>query len=165
FSPDPPVCMSVTQPRGVHLRAVLAALVALACVPDQAAAAPSRSQLLAGKVLGAVRAARFARVVDFDAGGRRIAHVPNVDVAVIELDDGGRALAAANVLLSRDYPQGRSVPIDRNWGTTAVRFRRWDQQRFDGPRGWVNRPALRRADDIVAGRDRAPLRFMSPYPA
>jgi hypothetical protein len=143
----------------------LAVALALLCCPQAADAAPSRSDLLAAKVLGAVRSVRFERVIDFDARSRRIAHVPNVDVAVIQLDDAGHALAAANVLLSRDYPRGRTVPIDRNWGTTAVRFRRWDQQRFDGPRGWVSRPSLRRADDIVAGRDRAPLRFMSPYPA
>jgi hypothetical protein len=157
--------MSVTQRSRAYLWATLALGVVLACVPGSAAAAPSRSQSLAAKVLSAVRAAHFERVIDFDARARRIGHVPNIDVAVIELDDSGHALAAANVLLSRDYPSGRSVPIDGNWGTTAVRFRRWDQQRFDGPRGWVSRPSLGRADDIVAGRDRAPYRFMSPYPA
>ncbi|MDX6669028.1 MAG: hypothetical protein QOK04_2408 [Solirubrobacteraceae bacterium] len=155
----------MTRPNCPRLWATLALAVVLACVPGSAAAAPSRSQSLAARVLGAVRAAHFERVVDFETGGRRIAHVPNLDVAVIELDDGGGALAAADVLLSRDYPRGVSVPIDRNWGTTAVRFRRWQQQRFDGPRGWVNRPVLGRADDIVPGRDRARYRFMSPYPA
>lgn len=134
--------------------------------PAAGAAAASRNDVLGGKVLAAVRAAGFERVVDFAGGpARRIAHVPNVDVAVIELDDSGRARAAANVLLSRDYPRGQVVPIDGNWGTGAVRFLRWQQARFDGPRGWTTRPSLSSSQDIVAGRRRARYRFMSPYPA
>lgn len=150
--------------------AVVAAVVAglgLACTSSApGAAAATRSDELGGKVLSAVRTAAFEQVVDFAASpARRIAHVPNVDVAVIELDDSGRARAAANVLLSRDYPRGQLVPIDGNWGTAAVRFSRWQQARFDGPRGWTTRPALSSAEDMVRGRRSAPYRFMSPYPA
>ena len=148
------------------------AMVAVPCAltfayaAQPAAGDSPRSQALAGKVLAAVRAVHFERVVDFDRSPtRRIAHVPNVDVAVIELDDNGQARAAADVLLSRDYPKGRIVPINSNWGTTSVRFIKWQQQRFDGPRGWVTRPSLTSADDIVPGRRRAPTRFMAPYPA
>src|SRR5690349_20061296 len=132
--------------------AIIAAALALAGATPAAAPAQTRSDALAAKVLGAVQSVHFENVVDFANGGRRIAHLPNVDVAVIALDAQGRATAAANVLLSRDYPSGQIVPIDRNWGTTAVRFTRWRQSRFDGSQG--------RGTDIVGGRARAPLQFM-----
>ena len=38
--------------------------------------------------------------------------MPNVDVAVIELDAAGNPVAAANVLFSRDYPDGKVVTLD-----------------------------------------------------
>ena len=112
---------------GVSMRRTAAvAAVALALGSGAAvapAAAQSPSDALAAKLLGAVRSVHFEQVVDFGRGGRRIAHVPNVDVAVIGLDGQGRATAAADVLLSRDYPQGQIAPLDANWGTTAVRSR------------------------------------------
>jgi hypothetical protein len=135
---------------------IAAALVLAGALPSAAPAQPA-SDALAAKVLAAVQAVHFEGVVDFGDGGRRIAHVPNVDVAVIALDTQGRATAAANVLLSRDYPRGQVVPIDGNWGTTAVRFTRWRQSRFDGFQG--------RGTDIVGGRSQAPYQFMAPYPA
>ena len=114
-------------------------------------------------LLRAVREAGFDGVLDFKRNGERIAHVPNVDVAVIELDKEGRPVAAANVLLSRDYPKGVAVPIDpRTWGTTAVRYTRWDLERWDGAKGWDDATA---EEDIVPGRQKARLRFMAPYPA
>jgi hypothetical protein len=105
-----------------------------------------------------------------------IATSPNVDVAVIELGHDGRARRAADVLLSRDYPDGVVVPIDRNLATTAVRFRRWDINRWNGGTfgsdglqtsitGWNDNPPRTPVDDIVAGREQAPLEFMAPYPA
>src|SRR2546423_6134751 len=136
---------------------MIAAALALAAACPAAAAAQSPSDALAANVLAAVQSVHFEGVVDFANGGGRIAHVPNVDVAVIALDAQGRATAAANVLLSRDYPRGQIVPIDGNWGTTAVRFTRWRQSRFDGSQG--------RGTDIVGGRARAPYQFMAPYPA
>lgn len=138
-------------------------------------------------VLQAVRDARFDQVIDFGpanedrdiqpGSARRIAHPPNVDVAVIQLDAAGRAIAWANVLLSRDHPQGLVVPVDLDRGAASVRFRRWDIARWNGgtfapggstpltPRGWTNAPDLTAADDIVPGREQAPYQFMSPYPA
>jgi hypothetical protein len=99
-----------------------------------------------------------------------------VDVAVIELRRDGRARRAANVLLSRDYPEGLVVPIDENLGTTAVRFRRWDIERWDGgtfasdgvqtsTTGWDDNPPRTPEDDVVTGGERAPFEFMAPYPA
>lgn len=138
-------------------------------------------------LLDAVRAARFHELMDFGpanedrdvppGSARRIAHPPNVDVAVIQLDAAGRAVAWANVLLSRDYPDGVVVPVDLHRGAESVRFRRWDIDRWNGGRfapgstnptslkGWKDNPPLTDADDIVPGRTNAPLEFMSPYPA
>src|SRR5713226_5700236 len=134
-----------------------AAALALAGASPAVAPAQPPSDALAASVLAAVQSVHFESVVDFANGGGRIAHVPNVDVAVIALDAQGRATAAANVLLSRDYPRGQIVPIDGNWDTAAVRFTRWRQSRFDGSQG--------RGTDIVDGRAGAPYQFMAPYPA
>jgi hypothetical protein len=107
----------------------------------------------------------------------RVANTPNVDVAVIELDRRGRPVRAANVLLSRDFPRGFAVPLDRNLAATHVRFREWDIDRWnggtfsadDGSRltttGWRDDPPLTADDDIAPPRGRARADFMSPYPA
>ncbi len=142
------------------------------------------------EVLAAVRNAHFERVIDFGAGNETrpvkallnlpamtIAHPPNVAVAVIQFDPQGRMVDRADVLLSRDYPDGLIVPLDPSAGASAVRFRRWDIERSDGgtfspedghqltTKGWTNNPPLTDADDIVPGRDNAPYQFMAPYPA
>ena len=149
-----------------------------------------RSGHLEAALLDAVRAQRFDQVVDFGPiegacpgsawcapAAPTIATAPNVDLAVIALDRSGRPKAAANVLLSRDYPRGIGVPLDDDLGTSAVRWRRWNPDRWnggtfseeDGSRatttGWRDDPPLTADDDIVAGRERAPLEFMAPYPA
>lgn len=161
--------------RGVALAAVLAtaALTVLAAP----ASATTPDERIEAALLGAVRDAGFDRVIDFGAvegacpGPRcpaptpRTAHAPNADVAVIELDDAGRPVGAANVLLSRDHPTGVGVPLDADLAATSVRFRRWDAERWNGTRGWTSAPPPTSADDLVAGREGAPLQFMSPYPA
>jgi len=102
--------------------------------------------------------------------------MPNIDLAVIALGRSGDPISAADVLFSRDYPQGVVVPIGANLGTMAVRYIRWDIDRWNGgtfssatgrlltTKGWADNPPLTAADDIVPGRDEAPLRFMAPYP-
>lgn len=146
--------------------------------------------ILAGKLLDSVRASRFQDVIDYGpyndacpgagfcpAIAPRIANPPNVDIAVIQLDEQGNVVDAANIILSRDYPQGLMVPLDDNLNASGVRWLRWDIERSDGgsfssktgdrltTKGWDNNPALLPSDDIVPGRANAPLRFMSPYPA
>jgi hypothetical protein len=172
--------------RRAIVSAVLAA-IGLAFVAPPASLAQATS--LERGLLSAVQATSFYDVVDFgpvdDACPYQswcptpapgIAHPPNVDVAVIELGPDGRARRAANVLLSRDYPEGLVVPIDRNLGASAVRFRRWDIDRWNGgtfasdgtqttTKGWEDNPPHTAADDIVAGREQAPFAFMAPYPA
>jgi hypothetical protein len=141
-------------------------------------------------LLQAVRDAHFEQVVDFGAGNenrpvkshlnipaKTIAHAPNVNVAVIQLDAAGRMVDRAYVLLSRDYPNGLAMPLDENLGASGVRFLRWDIKRSDGGtfssddghqltvKGWTNNPPLTEADDLVPGRTNAPYQFMAPYPA
>jgi len=152
-------------------------------------AAPARTPL-ESEVLAAVRAAHFESVVDFGAGNesrpvkahlnlpaQKVAHPPNVDVAVIQLDAAGNLVDRACVLLSRDYPNGTVAPLDGNQGANSVRFRRWDIERSDGgtfsradghpltTKGWTNNPPLTAADDLAPGREGAALQFMAPYPA
>ena len=176
--------MSASRPRIIG--AVLAVFGLALLGPATALARPSS---LERGLLEAVRAVRLDEVVDFgpvdDACPHEswcrvpapvISSSPNVDVAVIELGRSGRARRAADLLLSRDYPNGRLVPVDRNLGTTAVRFRRWDIERWNGgtfgpdgvqtsTKGWSDDPPRTGADDLVAGREYAPLDFMAPYPA
>jgi beta-lactamase class A len=141
-------------------------------------------------LLKSVRDAHFERVIDFGAGNdehpvkahlnlpaQTIAHPPNVNVAVIQFDPDGRMVDRAYVLLSRDYPDGLIVPLDKNAAACSVRFIRWDIERFDGGtfssednhqltvKGWTNNPPLTEADDLVPGRTNAPYQFMTPYPA
>ncbi len=150
-------------------------------------AAPSRLQTA---LLAAVRQAHFEAVIDFGAGNEerpvkahlgipaaRIAQPPNVDVAIIQFDAAGRMADGADVLLSRDYPDGVIVPLDPDRGAASVRFFRWDIVRSDGGtfapddgrqltvKGWTNHPPLTAADELVPGRANAPLQFMAPYPA
>jgi hypothetical protein len=179
------------------LAAAAAVFVALSLSPvggAEAQTAPDAS--LEAAVLQAVQDAHFAETIDFGpfedvcpgadfcaSPAPPVRALPNVDLAVIELDSNGRAVRAANVLLDRDHPDGVIVPIDRaggpvgSYGVSSVRWRRWDIDRYNGGtfsqttgeqltvKGWRDNPPLTSADDIVAGRESAPLEFMAPYPA
>jgi hypothetical protein len=149
------------------------------------------SRNLSTLLLNAVRNAKFAQVIDYGpysdevcpgaefctVPARQTAYTPNVDVAVIQLDKNGRAVGAANVILSRDYPDGVSQFIDRDYATRYVRWRKWDIDRWNGGtfsndtgeqltlKGWTDNPPFTKADDIISGREAAPYQFMLPYPA
>ncbi|MCA1675514.1 MAG: class A beta-lactamase-related serine hydrolase [Actinobacteria bacterium] len=178
-------------------RLVLAAIMMMTMAPVTASgAAGDRSSELEAQLLQGVRDAQFQEVVDFGPfedvcpyasfcvrPAQPVQHLPNVDVAIIELDRDNHATAAANVLLSRDYPTGVVAPVDRaggpagSYGVSSVRWRRWDIDRYNGgtfsqttgeqltEKGWTNNPPLTAADDIAAGRESAPIEFMAPYPA
>jgi len=177
-----------TLPLRARSSIVLAlALVAMTMAPALTAASADTVQMssLEAAVLAAVRDAKFGETIDFGpfedvcpyasfctVPAGPVKNMPNVDVAVIELDAAGRPVDAANVLLSRDYPNGLVVPIDRTspgtagtYGTGSVRWRRWDIDRYNGgtfdqttgelitPKGWTDNPSRTAADDIVAGRE------------
>jgi hypothetical protein len=148
------------------------------------------STSLSTSLLNAARQAQFDQVIDYGPynevcpGAKfcpvpapRVAQMPNVDIAVIQLDANGGLKDVANVLMSRDYPTGLVVPIERNYTTSSVRWRKWDIQRWDGgtfsdkngkqltTKGWTDNPPLTVAEDILPGRESAPYQFMLPYPA
>jgi beta-lactamase class A len=163
------------------------AVVALFCAAalDACGGTPLETALLT-----AVRAEHFERIIDYGADNESrpvkadlglpappIAEPPNVNVAVIQLDAEGRMVDRAYVILSRDYPDGLIVPLDKDAGASSVRFLCWDIERSDGgtfsrddghrltTKGWTNNPPLTAADDIVPCRTNAPYQFMAPYPA
>jgi hypothetical protein len=140
-------------------------------------------------LLTAVRDVHFENVVDYGAGNeekpasglrgepaKKIAHPPNVNVAVLQLDAKGNLVDRAFVILSRDYPNGLVVPLDENLSASSVRFLRWDIDRSNGgtfdsngkqltTKGWTNNPPLTEADELIPGRTNAPIIFAAPYPA
>ncbi|MBM3823872.1 MAG: serine hydrolase [Verrucomicrobia bacterium] len=171
----------VAVPLSCAARVIPVLLLLVACSQRALAASP-----LEAAVLRAVREARFDRVLDFGpanedaakpASPKTIAHVPHVDVAVIQLNRDGQVTASANVLLSRDYPEGLIVPVSLDQGAAAVRFRRWDIARWNGgdfkpgeslpvtTKGWTHDPPLTEDDDLIPGRTNAAFQFMAPYPA
>ena len=190
--------------RRSRLTLVLSVGFLLATLPPLGAAhaeiVSGTQQELEAQLLAAVQSAHFENAIDFGpfedvcpgahfcpvpapTVSQRPEKVPNVDVAVIELDAKGNATRAADVLLSRDYPKAVVVPIDQasgpagSWGVSAVRWRRWDIDRYNGGtwdqhtgaqlsvKGWTDNPPLTGDDDIIPGRQSAPLQFMAPYPA
>jgi len=143
-------------------------------VPIQDAGAGGNAEL-ARALRSAVLSAGFGEVVDFGpqegrcpAGAgcpstaSRTTHLPNLDLAVIELGSDGRVRRAADVVLSRDRPRGAVVRLGEDLAAERTVWYRWDQDRADGRTDW-NAP--RTSADVLAGTDgEGDLRFMSPYP-
>lgn len=128
-----------------------------------------RSDHLARSLLAALLDADFPGVVDFGAQmpGRPappVTYTPHVDVAVVELDRAGRAVAAANVHQSRDVPEGRIVDLGGDLCTLHVDFRAWDLSRWDhlAAEQFSSAP-YPEGSALVPGAYGGP--FMAPYPA
>jgi hypothetical protein len=64
---------------------------------------------LAQALLAAVRAQGFEHTADPANGGRPLRHFPSLDLGVIAFTSGGPV--AANVLFSREHPQGLVAPL------------------------------------------------------
>lgn len=116
---------------------------------------PQRSKWLGERLRAIVDAQGFDEVVNAKTGKRPPA-VPNVDVALIELDATGRPVAAANTLLSEDHPHGAVVPVTDDLSAPGVRWTHWSND------VWAARGST---EPILDGRGAAPLEFMAPYPA
>jgi hypothetical protein len=118
---------------------------------------------LAQGLLAAVRAQDFGATPDPVDGGHTLRHFPSIDLAVVAFPASGAAVAA-NVLFSRDHPQGLVAPLPPDFGA-----QRWiaylaDRQRDDG----VSEAWLPESDwsqlPFQALLGEGP-RFVAPYPA
>ncbi|WP_245777778.1 serine hydrolase [Lentzea xinjiangensis] len=90
--------------------------------------------------------------------GKPLHQTPNLDVAVIGLDPAGRPTTVANVLLSPRHPNGVVVPVQpQALSTDQVRYRWWDDAEWDLTGVGTQ--------DVLPGRENAPIDFASPYPA
>lgn len=123
-------------------------------------------RLSAGLAAG-VRSAGFDTLVDFDHRVDGVAqpasHLPNVDVAVLELSPSGAVRGAANVLYDRDSPKGYRVAVDRrSLSASHVEFHRWRQARWDEQSQWEQGPE---AEDILVKPAVVDKRYMTTYPA
>lgn len=157
---------------GLGLSALTPASGATSSIRAGQAASPAsseRSQWLAGQLLAALRTANFNNVVDFDKQqpgqpAPQVTYSPHVDLAVIELNAQGQAVSAANVQQSRDFPNGRVVPIGPNLQALATNFRSWDLSRWDNltQQQWRSTP-YPAGSALVPGTNGT--NFMSPYPA
>lgn len=74
----------------------------------------SRDQQLAQALLAAVRAQGFEHTPDPQDGGRPLRHFPSLDLGVIAFTAAGPV--AANVLFSREHPQGLVAPLPAGFG-------------------------------------------------
>lgn len=157
------------RPTVVRLAGAGAVAVALSLLATAEAAADAaftaESARLAEQVRSGLIAAGFDQLVDFnnvvDGVAQRQAALPNIDVAVIELDASGAVIGAANILYDRDNPGGYVVPIDRHdLAPKGVQFSEWNLDRFDNQSLWEAGP---QPGDVVLTDGRKP--FMAPYPA
>jgi hypothetical protein len=157
------------RPTVARLAATAATAVALsllAITPTVADEAfDTESARLAAQVRAGLVGAGFDQLVDFNyvvAGvAQPQAALPNVDVAVIELDASGAVIGAANILYDRDNPGGYVVPIDRaDLKPAGVQFSEWNLDRFEDPALWAAGP---QPGDVVLSSGSKP--FMAPYPA
>ncbi len=159
------------------LSASLALPAAAAPVSDQhgsgshgsgSASFARESARLSAGLARAVTKAGFDTLVDYDnvdssGTAQPAAHLPNVDVAVIELTPQGRVVGAANVLYDRDSPKGFTVRIDpRHLTTKGVEFSRWRLNRWDDQAAWDAGPA---AEDVTVPARNPQKSYMAAYPA
>jgi hypothetical protein len=142
----------------------VAALGAPAAADDPFAA---ESRRLSEGLAAAMTSAGFDRLVDYndvvDGLAQPQRHLPQVDVAVIEMDQQGDVVGAANVLYGRDQPEGLEVPLTRDLAQHGVRFSEWNLTRFDDPGGeWGAGPA---PEEVLSAPDGWTQDWLAPYPA
>lgn len=113
------------------------------------------SQLL----LSAVQAAGFLEIYDYQRQDQ-IDCFPNIDLAVILFPEDQDPISA-NVLFSREFPEGHPVSWDPiTYQTTQIRWRK------DTGSYWQNKTlswTFTDADDLTPGSEG--IDFISPYPA
>lgn len=128
--------------------------------------APRRT--LAGELLAAVQAQDFASTADTWHGGAPVTHFPSIDLAVAAFPASGPP-RFANVLFSREHPQGVVAHIDATAGAVQnVRFDRDVQDARGNSIAWqAGRNWKQVAWQPLSSAPTGPglTRFVAPYPA
>lgn len=126
---------------------------------------PLSSARLALALRDTLAALRLDRIADPQDGGRALRHPPSLDLAVVAFVPGGEPVAA-NVLWSREHPQGLIAPLPERFGPQQGLHYLADQ-RDEALNSVLWAP---RADwsarrfETLGGTPGAP-RFVAPYPA
>jgi hypothetical protein len=119
---------------------------------------------LAAALLAAVRAQHFEATADRLRGGQPVAHFPSIDLAVAAFPRNAGPVFA-NVLFSREHPQGFVAQIDAD--ASAVRNVRFEADRRNAQ--LVSEAWLPEADwsrlSFAPLFGTGPHRFVAPYPA
>ncbi len=123
-----------------------------------------KHEQLAQTLLAAVRTQHFEHTADSLRGGQALAHFPSIDLAVAAFPSQA-APVFANVLFSREHPQGVVAQIDAE--ASAVRNIRFEADRRNAQ--LVSDAWLPEADwsrlTFAPLCGHGPQRFVAPYPA
>lgn len=124
----------------------------------------------ASQLLQAVRAQHFETTADRWQGGAPVASMPSLDLAVVVFRSGSAALRtprAANVLFSREHPQGHVAHAAGGWGAldnlhfvADLRDAAGESLAWAPGADWSRLPFA----PLAAGPAQGP-RFVAPYPA
>ena len=139
----------------------------LASTGQNARPRPHRS--LGNALLHAVLAQDFGNTPDHWHGGARVVHFPSIDLAVAAFPSGGGAPRCANVLFSRQHPQGVVGDIGPAAGALRnIAFVRDLQDAKGNSIAWqAGRDWRQLPWQPLTQRTAGPgtLRFVAPYPA
>lgn len=128
---------------------------------------------LAEALRAAVLAQRFETTPDRQRDGAAVGVFPSIDIAVLRFAQGGRSALAANVLFSREHPQGLVARFAAaGGGLGAVDNLRFDADTRDATGAsvaWLPGAEWQRLNwqplFTPAGLPASAPRFVAPYPA
>ncbi|RVT87589.1 hypothetical protein [Inhella crocodyli] len=125
---------------------------------------PLTADTLARALRAAVQAQALHLSPDAMRGGQPMAHPPSVDLAVVAFPSGGPPVGA-NVLLSREHPEGHVAALPADFG--PVQGLRFDADRQDADGNsiawWPDTDWRTLPWEPLWGA--GPARFVAPYPA
>ncbi len=123
------------------------------------------NEQLARALLEAVRAQRFEETPDALQNGGPVGVHPSIDLAVVAFPSGGSEAIHANVLFSREFPEGVVAAIDIVDGPVRnIRYVADLQDQMGVSIAWQPGSDWRRLH-LRPLMGQGPYRFISPYPA
>ncbi|HLL17683.1 MAG TPA: hypothetical protein VK439_02775, partial [Rubrivivax sp.] len=128
---------------------------------------PAEDGLLARRLLDAVRAQDFGNTADSLRGGAPVAHFPSLDLAMVRFAPGA-APCCANVLFSREHPQGLAAEMSGHSGSVGnLRFDADLQGADDESVAWLPDADWQQLSfkKLQAASIETRNRFVVPYPA